>query len=260
MFRYLCEDGVQVFAEKQFLPAVRDLATKLILSGETESDLWPLESTSSYHSHHYVCLCVSGELHTYEALSSDTQKNVLSALRRLETVTKLRAWVTRSGPANLFGFKLIFCGAWEAVCVYDAKVSVCFLFTALSRMNTEWIKQLSDKSMTYFVSTSNTTYFIYFTAFKTFLSWLQCPHLCLRFVFCVYATDQQQPKGFLFLPLSHCSWENPSPDAPDDTWRKTLASIGTDPSPVSAPVYLYLTPLHFFFLIFFTYVPLCSRW
>ncbi|XP_047430409.1 dihydroxyacetone phosphate acyltransferase isoform X2 [Mugil cephalus] len=64
MFRYLCEDGVHVFSEKQFLPAVRNLATRLILTGE---------------------------LHTYEALSSDTQKNVLSALRRLEAVTKLRA-------------------------------------------------------------------------------------------------------------------------------------------------------------------------
>ncbi|XP_032398394.1 dihydroxyacetone phosphate acyltransferase [Etheostoma spectabile] len=63
MFRYLCEDGVNVFTEKQLLPAVRNLATKLILSGE---------------------------LHTYEALSSDTQKNVLLALQRLETVTKLR--------------------------------------------------------------------------------------------------------------------------------------------------------------------------
>ncbi|TDH00307.1 hypothetical protein EPR50_G00187210 [Perca flavescens] len=63
MFRYLCEDGVNVFTEKQVLPAVRNLATKLILSGE---------------------------LHTYEALSSDTQKNILSALQRLETVTKLR--------------------------------------------------------------------------------------------------------------------------------------------------------------------------
>ncbi|XP_071335118.1 dihydroxyacetone phosphate acyltransferase [Trachinotus anak] len=64
MFRYLSEEGVHVFTEKQFLPAVREFATKLILSGE---------------------------LHTYEALSSDTQKNVLSALRRLEAVTKLRA-------------------------------------------------------------------------------------------------------------------------------------------------------------------------
>lgn len=64
VFRYLCEDGAQVFSEKQFLPAVRNLAMKLILSGE---------------------------LHTFEALSSDMQKNVLSALRRLDTVTKLRA-------------------------------------------------------------------------------------------------------------------------------------------------------------------------
>lgn len=46
MFRYLSEEGVNVFTEKQFLPAVRNLATKLILSGKTESvrgDLWPLE-------------------------------------------------------------------------------------------------------------------------------------------------------------------------------------------------------------------------
>ncbi|XP_029281141.1 LOW QUALITY PROTEIN: dihydroxyacetone phosphate acyltransferase [Cottoperca gobio] len=64
IFRYLCEDGLHVVTEKQFLPAVRNLATKRILSGE---------------------------LHTYEALSSDTQKNVLSALQRLETVTKPRA-------------------------------------------------------------------------------------------------------------------------------------------------------------------------
>uniref|UniRef100_A0A669E8F6 Dihydroxyacetone phosphate acyltransferase n=1 Tax=Oreochromis niloticus TaxID=8128 RepID=A0A669E8F6_ORENI len=64
IFRYLCENGAHVFTEKQFLPAVRNLATKLILSGD---------------------------LHTFEVLSSDTQKNVLSALRRLEAVTKLRA-------------------------------------------------------------------------------------------------------------------------------------------------------------------------
>ncbi|KAG7508269.1 dihydroxyacetone phosphate acyltransferase-like [Solea senegalensis] len=64
MFRYFCEQGAQVITEKQFLPAVRTLATKLLLSGE---------------------------LHTYEALSSDTQKNVLSALQRLEAVTKMRS-------------------------------------------------------------------------------------------------------------------------------------------------------------------------
>uniref|UniRef100_A0A3Q1GN75 Dihydroxyacetone phosphate acyltransferase-like n=1 Tax=Acanthochromis polyacanthus TaxID=80966 RepID=A0A3Q1GN75_9TELE len=64
VFRFLCEDGPQVFSEKQLLPALRQFATNLI---------------------------ISGELHTYEALSSDTQKNVLSALRRLQAVTKLRA-------------------------------------------------------------------------------------------------------------------------------------------------------------------------
>ncbi|KAJ4929110.1 hypothetical protein JOQ06_004729 [Pogonophryne albipinna] len=64
IFRYLCENEVHVYAEKQFLTAVRNLATELILSGE---------------------------LHTYEALSSDTHKNVLSALQRLDTVTKSRA-------------------------------------------------------------------------------------------------------------------------------------------------------------------------
>ncbi|XP_071775103.1 dihydroxyacetone phosphate acyltransferase isoform X2 [Centroberyx gerrardi] len=63
VFRCLCEEEVHVFSEKQVLPAIRSLATRLILSGE---------------------------LHSYEALSSDTQKNVLSALLRLEAVTKLR--------------------------------------------------------------------------------------------------------------------------------------------------------------------------
>lgn len=50
MFRYLCEDEVDVLSEKQFLSAVRNLATKLILSGKTESvrnDLWPLESSQT---------------------------------------------------------------------------------------------------------------------------------------------------------------------------------------------------------------------
>ncbi|XP_008284407.1 dihydroxyacetone phosphate acyltransferase-like [Stegastes partitus] len=64
VFRFLCEDGPHVFTEKQLLPAVRQFATKLILSGE---------------------------LDTYEALSSDTQKNVLLALRRLRALTKSRA-------------------------------------------------------------------------------------------------------------------------------------------------------------------------
>lgn len=38
-----------------------------------------------------IIMSVPGELHTYEALSSDIQKNILSTLRRLEAVTKLRA-------------------------------------------------------------------------------------------------------------------------------------------------------------------------
>lgn len=110
MFRYLCEEGRHVFSEKQSLSAVRKLATKLILSGKTESgrnDLWPLKSSPALTLHQpspSSYPCVPGELRTYEALSSDMQKNVLSALRRLETVTKLRAWVTRLAPANLFGF------------------------------------------------------------------------------------------------------------------------------------------------------------
>lgn len=37
MFRYLAEEGVHVFTEKQVVPAVRNLATKLILTGKTES-------------------------------------------------------------------------------------------------------------------------------------------------------------------------------------------------------------------------------
>ncbi|KAM4530004.1 dihydroxyacetone phosphate acyltransferase-like isoform 1-T1 [Fundulus diaphanus] len=63
MFRFLCEERDCVFTEKEFLPAVRAFATKLI---------------------------VSGELPTYEALSSDVQKNVLSALLRLGAVTKIK--------------------------------------------------------------------------------------------------------------------------------------------------------------------------
>uniref|UniRef100_H3DFV6 Glyceronephosphate O-acyltransferase n=2 Tax=Tetraodon nigroviridis TaxID=99883 RepID=H3DFV6_TETNG len=63
VFRYLCESGHQMVSEREFLPSVRKLATKLILSGE---------------------------LDTYETLSSDVQKNVLSALRRLKVVAKTR--------------------------------------------------------------------------------------------------------------------------------------------------------------------------
>nr|XP_015830946.2 dihydroxyacetone phosphate acyltransferase isoform X2 [Nothobranchius furzeri] len=63
MFRYLCEDADQIFTEKQFLHAVRTLATNAVLSGE---------------------------LDTYEVLSSNVQKNVLSALQRLRMATKVK--------------------------------------------------------------------------------------------------------------------------------------------------------------------------
>uniref|UniRef100_A0A1A8MNQ3 Phospholipid/glycerol acyltransferase domain-containing protein n=1 Tax=Nothobranchius pienaari TaxID=704102 RepID=A0A1A8MNQ3_9TELE len=63
MFRYLCEDADQNFTEKQFLHAVRTLATNAVLSGE---------------------------LDTHEVLSSNVQKNVLSALQRLGMATKTK--------------------------------------------------------------------------------------------------------------------------------------------------------------------------
>lgn len=59
MFRYLCEDCV--FPEKKFQPAVRKLATNLLLSGEIEDNkeytcLIILRPASSLHHHHHVCL------------------------------------------------------------------------------------------------------------------------------------------------------------------------------------------------------------
>ncbi|XP_061756722.1 dihydroxyacetone phosphate acyltransferase isoform X5 [Nerophis ophidion] len=64
MLSFLCEQDANEITEKDFLPAVRCLASRLILSGD---------------------------LHTYETLSSDMQKNVLSSLRGLAAVTKLKA-------------------------------------------------------------------------------------------------------------------------------------------------------------------------
>ncbi|CAN9507364.1 unnamed protein product [Ophioblennius macclurei] len=64
IFQHLCEDQVQVFTEGRLLAAVRSAATRLILSGELSSS---------------------------EALSSDTQKNALSALRRLQAAAKWKA-------------------------------------------------------------------------------------------------------------------------------------------------------------------------
>ncbi|KAJ8270015.1 hypothetical protein GJAV_G00109340 [Gymnothorax javanicus] len=63
ILRHLREQTALVFTEKEFVPAVRSYASKLILSGALSS---------------------------YDVLSSDTQKNVLAALLRLNAVTKTR--------------------------------------------------------------------------------------------------------------------------------------------------------------------------
>ncbi|XP_048105785.1 dihydroxyacetone phosphate acyltransferase-like isoform X1 [Alosa alosa] len=63
VFQHLTVDGSQVFTERQYIPVLRSYVLKLILAGE---------------------------LHTYEALSSDTQKNVLHTLLRMEAVTKMK--------------------------------------------------------------------------------------------------------------------------------------------------------------------------
>ncbi|XP_051729911.1 dihydroxyacetone phosphate acyltransferase isoform X1 [Ctenopharyngodon idella] len=63
VFRYLCEESSQTFREKMFSTSIRSFITKLLISGEVQS---------------------------YECLSSDLQKNVLSALLRMAAVTKTK--------------------------------------------------------------------------------------------------------------------------------------------------------------------------
>ncbi|XP_026773269.3 dihydroxyacetone phosphate acyltransferase isoform X2 [Pangasianodon hypophthalmus] len=63
VFRVLCEETFQTFTEKRFVPDARAAIMKLFLSGEVRS---------------------------YECLSSDTQKNALSALVRMGAVSKSR--------------------------------------------------------------------------------------------------------------------------------------------------------------------------
>ncbi|KAL4630450.1 dihydroxyacetone phosphate acyltransferase-like [Arapaima gigas] len=61
VFRHLCGDTVKDFTEKQFLSSVQRFALSLLLSGE---------------------------LRSYDVLSSDTQKNVLASLIRLSAMTR----------------------------------------------------------------------------------------------------------------------------------------------------------------------------
>ncbi|XP_052441736.1 dihydroxyacetone phosphate acyltransferase isoform X1 [Carassius gibelio] len=63
VFRYLCEESSQTFREKMFQNSIRSFIMKLFISGEVES---------------------------YECLSSDLQKNVLSALLRMAAMTKTK--------------------------------------------------------------------------------------------------------------------------------------------------------------------------
>ncbi|KAG1938404.1 dihydroxyacetone phosphate acyltransferase [Pimephales promelas] len=63
VFRYLCEESSQTFREKMFSTSIRSFVMKLLISGEVQS---------------------------YEGLSSDLQRNVLSALLRMAAVTKTK--------------------------------------------------------------------------------------------------------------------------------------------------------------------------
>ncbi|KAA0708276.1 Dihydroxyacetone phosphate acyltransferase [Triplophysa tibetana] len=63
VFRYLCEESSETFREKNFVPNVRRFIMKLLIAGEVQS---------------------------YECLSSDVQKNVLTALLRMTAVTKTK--------------------------------------------------------------------------------------------------------------------------------------------------------------------------
>ncbi|KAL2082617.1 hypothetical protein ACEWY4_022435 [Coilia grayii] len=73
VIRHLTENSGKEFTERQYIPAVRSYTMKLILAGE---------------------------LDTYEALSSDTQKNVLYALLRMEAVTKAKTGDQREFKVN----------------------------------------------------------------------------------------------------------------------------------------------------------------
>lgn len=157
----------------------------------------------------------------------------------------------RLTPANLFGFKLIFCGGLEAVCCFWCQSHACwgslfcFLLTGLRRMNTELTKQLLEELETYWVSWNILTkpvtsfadngYDLFFLAlWKIFFDCvINVISRCLGCSFCICLCLTAAWRIF-FFPLSLCSQENPSTDAPDYTWRKTLVSVGTNPPSESA--------------------------
>ncbi|XP_048842441.1 dihydroxyacetone phosphate acyltransferase [Brienomyrus brachyistius] len=63
IFRYICSRSVEEFTEKQFISGMRTFTLSLILTGEVKS---------------------------YDVLSSDTQKNALTSLVRLNALTKTK--------------------------------------------------------------------------------------------------------------------------------------------------------------------------
>ncbi|XP_066533576.1 dihydroxyacetone phosphate acyltransferase [Hoplias malabaricus] len=82
--RILCEERFQTFTEKSFISAVRDDIIKLLISGEVRS---------------------------YECLSSDTQKNVVSALLRMGAASKCRVAEQNEYSVNRAAVKKI----WETL-------------------------------------------------------------------------------------------------------------------------------------------------
>lgn len=216
--------------------------------------MWPLTSrTCSTSADHIVTdyLCAfAGELHTYEALSSDTLKNVLSALRRLAAVTTLRAWVMGLAPADLFGFKLIFCGGWEAVYIFDASVYACLHNSTLSisvrhrrseqneyKVNKAAVGRIGDMLCELWC-------FRWEQAVLTVCKWTCWSVSTAAFLVTQVNIINRSLRGFSFL-YRPCSGENPSPDAPDNTWREALVSTGT------APCWWPACSLHLHLTLFF---------
>lgn len=95
-----------------------------------------------------------GELHTYEALSSDMQKNVLSSLRRLGAVTKIEMWVNEIRPWKSVLFNLNSLYLVVQILRYYNSYSRFYscLIADLRIMNIKWTNQLWEELETCLVS------------------------------------------------------------------------------------------------------------
>uniref|UniRef100_A0A8C2HR68 Si:ch73-21k16.5 n=1 Tax=Cyprinus carpio TaxID=7962 RepID=A0A8C2HR68_CYPCA len=94
VFRYLCEESSQTLSEKMFSTNIRSFIMKLLISGV-------------------------GEVQSYECLSSDLHKNVLSALLRMDAVTKTKVDDQNEFSVNKPAVKKI----WDML----SKIIDCFL-------------------------------------------------------------------------------------------------------------------------------------